>query len=214
MKSFVAIMVAFLGLLLAGCSTPNIYDVKTEKTLPLETRRNDKVFVDVRNTSSLQQVDIGPQVRSALEARGYRVVGTPDEADEILRVNVRYSGLMEEAMKTENVVGGAAAGGVVGGLGGAAIGGRHSTAGGALIGLLAGAGLGYWLEKRDIKNTFITIVDFQVTQKQADKTYDTNVYARVREHDLTAEAAAQKAMPDIAAQIAGQFTNWSAVNAK
>jgi len=190
----------------AGCSS-NIYDVKMEQTLFMDTEPGQTVFVSARNTSTLQDFPLAETIESVMIDKGYVVVDDPGRADVILKLNVRYSGLLEEAMKGDKALAGAATGGVVGGLAGAAGGAsRGGTALGALGGMLVGAGLGAWIENDQLKNTFITIVDFQVTeQKLRRPPRQTSIYARVREEDLTMESAAERVRPDTARQIAGLF---------
>jgi hypothetical protein len=95
---------------------------------------------------------------------------------------------------------------VVGGLATAAGGAsRSGTAAGALGGMLVGAGLGYWLESRELQNTFVTVVDFQIQETKINEIKSASIYARVRDKGLTAESAAERVRSDIARQIAGQF---------
>ena len=205
MKIRTAVIV--LALLAAvGCS-PKIYDVKLDKSLFLDTRPGQKVYLSVKNTSSLQTFPLDGGIRSGIESKGYKIVDDPAQADVVLKVNVRYSGLIEDGLKAGKIAGGAVAGGVVGGLGGVATGAsRSGSAATALGGMLVGAGLGAWLEHRDRKNTFITVVDFQITEKQAGKPpRQASIYARIREPDLTMQTAADRVRPDIASQIAGHF---------
>ena len=207
MKNRARLILGALALLAAvGCS-PRIYEVKLDRSLFLDAQPGQTVYLSVKNTSSLQTFPLADDLRAALERKGYTIVDRAEDADVDLRANIRYSGLIEEGMKAGKIVGGAAAGGVVGGLGGAALGAsRRGSAATALGGILIGAGLGAWLEHRDLKNTFITIVDFQVTERSAGKPpREATIFARIREEDLTMESAASRVRPDIAAQIAGLF---------
>ena len=205
MKIRAAVIV--LALLCAvGCS-PKIYEVKLDKSLFLDTKPGQKIYLSVKNTSTLQNFPLSDNIRSSVIEKGYKIVDDPAQADILLKVNVRYSGLIEEGLKAGKIAGGAVAGGVIGGLGSAAGGAsRSGSAAVALGGMLVGAGLGTWLEHRDRKNTFITVVDFQVTEKYAGKgPRQASIYARIREPDLTMESAAERVRPDIAKQIAGVF---------
>ncbi len=197
-----AVLVLSSGL---GCAH-HIYDVKLDRSLFLDTKAGQKVWVGVTNTSSLQNFPLAESIRPALKAKGYTLVKARDRADVVLRVNVRYSGLMEEAMKADKIAGGAAAGGIVGGLTTAAAGGNRSgTAASTLGGMLLGAGLGAWLDKHERQNTFVTIVDFQITERHPNKTGAASIYARIRERNLTMQTAADRVRRDIAAQIVGLF---------
>ena len=78
-----ASMVA-LGLALSGCAAASTAVAK--RNLDVQTKMSDTIFldpvapqdrtvyVDIRNTSDRTGLDIGPQVRAAVEARGYRFV--------------------------------------------------------------------------------------------------------------------------------------------
>ncbi len=206
MKNRTLLVLAALVLLAAvGCS-PTIYEVRLEKSLFLDAKPGQTVYVDVKNTSTLKTFPLRDDLRANLAIKGYKLVDDANKADVVLRANVRYSGLIEDGLKAGKIAGGAAVGGVVGGLGGAAAGAsRSGSAATALGGMLLGAGLGTWMEHRDLKNTFITVVDFQVLENRAARREQTSVYARIREKDLTMEAAADRVRPDIATQIAGLF---------
>jgi len=205
MKTATAALVVLVLLAVVGC-TPNIYDVKMDRTLFVESQPGQRVLIDVRNTSSLQNFPLAADVESLVRARGYQIVTNPSDADIILRANIRYSGLVEDVVDTDPILGGAAAGAVAGGLAGAASG-HHSgrrAAVGALGGAAIGAGIGYWASSSDVKNTFVTIVDLQVVNKAMGRPpQEASIYARVREKDLTVFSAAQKLRADIAGQIAG-----------
>jgi hypothetical protein len=188
-----------------GCAQ-RIYDVKLDRSLFLDTEPGQTVYLRTTNTSSLQDYPIGEDIRAALQAKGYRLTDDRSTADVVMRVNIRYTGLMEEAIRGGKIAGGAATGGVVGGLATAAGGAsRSGTAAGALGGMLVGAGLGYWLESRELQNTFVTVVDFQILETKINEIKSASIYARVRDKGLTAESAAERVRSDIARQIAGQF---------
>ena len=204
MKTYVlSVVLVVLGAV--GCS-PRIYDVKLDKSLFLDTEAGQSVYLKVTNTSSLQDYPIADDIRTALTAKGFKVTTDRDTADVVLRANIRYTGLIEEGIKGGKIAAGAGLGGVVGGLGGVAGGAsRSGSAATALGGMLIGAGLGYWMEKSDTKNTFVTVVDIQVKETKINRIKMASIYARIREGSLTPEAAAQRVKADIANQIAGQF---------
>jgi outer membrane lipoprotein SlyB len=194
-----------VSLAAVGC-TSRIYDVKTDKSLFLDARPGEKIYLKVTNTSLLKDFPLDRDIRAKLTQEGYTLVDTPEAADYVVRANVEYSGLMEPAVKGEKAGVGAAAGGVLGGLGGYAGGGsKTGAAGGAIAGILIGAGLGYWLEREDMKNTFLTTVKLKIDDRTENKTHLVHVNARIREEDLTMESAADKVRDDIAFQIAGHF---------
>ena len=91
-----------LALALSGCAAGTTAIAK--RNLDVQTKMSDTVFldpvppdertvyVDVRNTSDKPDFDIGPQIRSAVAARGYRVVDDPRTAHFVLQANVLQAG--------------------------------------------------------------------------------------------------------------------------
>jgi hypothetical protein len=170
-----------LGLALSGCAAGSTAIAK--RNLDVQTRMSDTVFldpvpagertvyVDVRNTSDRPDFDITPQVRAAVEARGYQVVEDPRDARFVLQANVlqagRYSESASEAAYGSGfggtLVGGAAGGAAGYGLGAAGVGVNDTVAaiGGALLGAaIAGAADAY------VQDTTYTIVaDVQVSER-------------------------------------------------
>ncbi len=198
-----AMSFVLFALAAVGC-TSTLYDVKMSDSLFLDSHRGQTVHVDIRNTSSVQHVPVAEMVRDQVRNKGYVLVDDPEEADVVLRANIRYTGLMEEALKADSVMAGAALGGAFGGLGTYAASGRRShTIGGVLAGMLVGAGLGAWMDARDRKETFITVVDIQAYEAGARQPQRANIYVRMRDRNLTLESAAERAFPDIARQLAG-----------
>ncbi len=207
------VWVLLLGVLLAmGCQTsPNVYEIQANSSLFVGAQKGDKVYVDVKNSSTLMGAEnmIANTLQQNLTGKGYAIVNSADEADVVLAVNVRYSGLRENAVKAGNILLGAGAGALVGGLGGAALHTHHHHSrnifGGALLGAVAGGGIAYWMEEANRKNIFASVVDVQVNNKRQNKVSSVTFQATVAEKDLTAQAAAARALPDIAQMVAGQF---------
>jgi Enterobacterial TraT complement resistance protein len=161
-----------LVLALSGCAAGSTAIAK--RNLDVQTRMSDTVFldpvppdertvyVDVRNTSDRPDFDIAPQVRAAVEARGYRVVEDPRDARFVLQANVlqagRYSESASEAAYGSGfggtLVGGAAGGAAGYGLGAAGVGVNDTVA------AIAGAADAY------VQDTTYTIVaDVQVSER-------------------------------------------------
>ena len=200
------------ALFAVGCQTvPNVYNVQTSGSLFAGAVRGEAVYVDVKNSSTLfgAEETIASAIRQNLTDKGYAVVDHPDQADHVLMANVRYSGLQEDALEAGNILLGAGVGAAAGGIGGAAFSRGHHVggrmAGGALIGAATGAAVGYAMEEMNRKNTFVTVVDVQATNKRRNKTSTITIQATVAERNLTAAAAAARAVPDIAQIVAGQF---------
>jgi len=163
---------------LVGCATipeaieyRNLYtNYKMSDTIFLDVTKKSKyknVFIDVKNTSQLQEVDpegLRLAIAENLRGKGYNVLSTPDNADYILQVNILYFDYYRKTAARE------AAG--EGALGGATLGAGVGTGGGkteALILAALGAGAGYVggaLVGSAIKiETFAGVVDIQILEK-------------------------------------------------
>jgi outer membrane lipoprotein SlyB len=195
-----------LLLLAVGC-TSRVYNIRTDRSLFLKTMPGrHTIYLKTNNTSLLPDFPIDDEIRRQLRAKGYTLSETPEAADVILRVAVRSSTLKEAANTGRGAAGGAAAGGVAGAIGAIAAGGRRSgTALGGLAGAIAGAGLGWWLEERDKKNTLVADVDLQIEEKHSSEIHRNHIYARIRDRNLTQQEAANRMLEDLAKQVAGQF---------
>ncbi len=202
-------MMAVLGgvLVLAGCAA-DVREVKMQQATILHTNRDEAIYVDVRNSSSVQDFQIEGRIREKIRSRGYKLVEHPDEADVELRVLVVFCGLEKEAFEAGTVVAGGLAGAGAGALGGvAAEGGGEGAALGALIGAILGAGAGAATEYYTQKNTFTGLVQFEVIiKKGAEKgTIANSVAARVRQRKITLQGAADMIAEDVGNQIGGLF---------
>jgi hypothetical protein len=193
-------------LLAVGC-TSRVYEIRTERSLFLETRpERHTICLRTSNTSLLTDFPIDAAIRRELRAKGYRLIDEPEAADVVLRVGVRAATLKQAAHTGKGTTAGAAAGGVAGAVGAIAAGsGRSGTALGGLAGALAGAGLGWWLEERDQKNTLVADVDLEIQEKYRNATHRNHIYARIRDHDLTRREASDRMLDDLARQVAGHF---------
>lgn len=165
-----------LALQLAGCATipeaieyRNLYtNYKMTDTIfldPVKKAKLKNVYVDVRNTSQLIEVNtenLKNAIAEKIKARGYNIVNDPLQADYILQVNVLYFDYYRKTAAKEA----AGEGAIAGGLAGAAAGGRDID---ALILAALGAGIGYVggaLVGSAIKiETFAGVVDIQLMEK-------------------------------------------------
>jgi hypothetical protein len=170
-----------LGLALSGCAAATTsvakrnLDVQTRmsETIFLDPVTSDRrtVYVDVRNTSDRPGLDIGPQVRQAVEARGYRVVEDPALAQFVLQANVLQAGRSSltaaEAASGSGfggtLIGGAAGGAAGYGLGAAGIGVNNTV--GAIAGALAGAAIAGLADAYVQDTTYTIVTDVQVAER-------------------------------------------------
>ncbi|HAA83662.1 MAG TPA: hypothetical protein DIT22_04490 [Thermodesulfobacterium commune] len=165
-----------LTLQLTGCATiPEAIEYrqlttnyKMTDTIFLDVTKKAKyrnVYVDVRNTSQLQEVDtevLRKAIADKLAGKGYNLVQDPSTADYILQVNILYFDYYRKTGAKEGAAGGAIAGAIAGG----AAGGRDVE---ALILAAIGAGVGYVggaLVGSAIKiETFAGVVDIQIMER-------------------------------------------------
>jgi len=189
---------------LAGCAA-DVHEVRMQRPVILRTNKDERVYLDVRNASAVQDFPIDGVMRDSLRSKGYTLVDRAADADVELRVLVAFCGLEKEAFKSDKVVGGALVGAGAGALSGAAAkGGSSSVALGGLIGAILGAGGGALTEHWSHKNTFVGLVKFEIDQKGKPRLAN-SVAARVRERKLTLERAAQRIATNVGEQIAGLF---------
>ena len=171
----------FLALGLSGCAAGTTAVAK--RNLDVQTKMSETIFldpvgpeertvyVDVRNTSDQPGLDIAPQVRAAVEARGYRVVADPDAARFVLQANVLQAGRSSptagEVAGGDGLGGtllGGAAGGAAGyGLGAAGIGVNNTIA--AIGGALAGAAIAGLADAYVQDTTYTIVTDVQVSER-------------------------------------------------
>jgi hypothetical protein len=170
-----------LALLLPGCAATTTAVAKRE--LDVQTKMTDTIFldpvgpedrtvyVDVRNTSDKPDFDLGPAIRDAVAARGYRLVSDPRQAHFVLQANVLQAGRASETAAEaaynggfgSTVLGGAAGGAAGYGLGRAGMGVNDAVAvvGGALLGAAVSG-----LADAYVQDTTYTIVaDVQVSER-------------------------------------------------
>jgi outer membrane lipoprotein SlyB len=166
---------------LSGCAAGTTAVAK--RNLDVQTKMSETIFldpvgpeertvyVDVRNTSDQPGLDISPQVRAAVEARGYRVVEDPRDARFVLQANVlqagRSSPTATEVARGDGFGGtllGGAAGGAAGyGLGAAGIGVNNTVA--AIGGALAGAAIAGLADAYVQDTTYTIVTDVQVSER-------------------------------------------------
>ncbi len=177
-------VVALIGLL-SGCAATQTsiakqhLDVQTKMSEaiflePVAPARRT-VFVQVRNTSDRPSFDIGPSVKSAILAKGYRVTENPDIAHYKLQAQVlsvsKSSPTAAEAALNDGfgatIVGagtGAISGAVIGGIAG----GRQGAAIGAGVGGLLGGVISTIADSSVKDVTYVAVTDVLISEKTKD----------------------------------------------
>ena len=139
---------------------------KQSQTIFLDPIPNSerKIYVDIRNTSD-QDLDIAPQIKEALKARGYRVVSNPGQAHYMLQANILKIGKMSISAAREAL--GAGYGSVLGGAlaGAGAVGSFTNSASSVVGGTLVGGVVGMAADSliKDVNFTMIT--DVQISER-------------------------------------------------
>ena len=171
------LQLAILGLVLvslAGCGA--LHTSVAKRNLDVQTKMSSSifldpvepeqrtVFVDVRNTSDKPEFDIKPQVIASLQARGYRVIDSPSQANYWLQANVLQVG-RSNARDTQGAL--SAGPGVAGGaVTGYAI--HRSTGGsgsGALGAAVVGAAAGTIVDAMVQDVYYSVITDIQIMER-------------------------------------------------
>lgn len=111
-----ATLLATIAVSLTGCAATHVaiskrdLDVQTRMsaTIFLEPVKESQrsVFVQIRNTSDQQELDIGPDVSAAIAAKGYRLLTEPDQAQYIVQANVLQVGRSSAAAAQQALAGG------------------------------------------------------------------------------------------------------------
>lgn len=140
-------------------------DVQTKmsETIFLDPVSPEKktVFIQVRNTSGNQKLNIEPQLAQALASKGYQVVSDPDAAHYLIQTNVLQVG-KTNLTETNDLLEQGFGGGLIGAGAAGALGGDARTA----IGVgLVGAAVGIMADAmvKDINYTMVT--DLQISER-------------------------------------------------
>lgn len=164
--------------LLNGCAAVHTSIAKAD--LDVQTQMSDAVFLDpvgpekrttfiqVRNTSDKPNFDIESSLKSAIQAKGYRIMQDPDRAHFKLQaqiLNVSKTDPTAAASALNAGYGGALGGAVLGGTIGGAVADARGLGIGAGVGALAG-GLAGTVANAMVKDvTYAAITDVQISQK-------------------------------------------------
>lgn len=168
------IMVGCL-LCLAGCAGTTtaiskrelVTENKMSSTVFLEptSAENQKVYVQVRNTTGMTAFNIEESIKVGLRSKGYQVVSDPKKAQYLLQANVLSATEMNPQTREETLMsgfGGGLAGGAIGAGTGALLGGHKNA---IIGGALAGAALGMLVDASIKDVTYGVTTDIQISEK-------------------------------------------------
>lgn len=157
--------------LLNGCSA--IDKSIKHGTLEVQTKMSDTVFLDpvdedrrtvvlqIRNTSDQKDLDILPDIKVAVEAKGYRVVSDPQKAHFMIQANILQVGKSTHEDPFSSLSSGY--GGVLaGGTAGALISSNYTGMG---VGALAGGLIGTVSDAAVQVVSYQMITDLQISEK-------------------------------------------------
>lgn len=165
---------ALVAGVVSGCAATQT--AISKRDLDVQTKMSDSIFLDpvtsdkqvvyvqTRNVSDRPQLDLGPELAAAVQARGYQVTDKLEDAHYLLQMNVLYVGKADPSAAEKafaggygSVIGTAAAGAAAG----SAVGGYDAAVAGGLIGgalaVVADAAV------KDVTYTIMT--DVQVSER-------------------------------------------------
>ena len=138
---------------------------KQSETIFLDPVSNAQktVYVSVKNTSD-EEVDIAPQLKTALSSHGYKVINNPNSAHYLLQANVLKVGKMSVAA-SQSALGGGYGSAIAGAVAGTAAGSFTQSSTGMIAGGLAGGVIGLAADSlvKDVNYTMIT--DIQISER-------------------------------------------------
>lgn len=138
---------------------------KQSETIFLDPVSNAQktVYVSVKNTSD-EEIDIAPQLKTALRAHGYKVINNPNSAHYLLQANVLKVGKMSVAA-SQSALGGGYGSAIAGAVAGTAAGSFTQSSTGMIAGGLAGGVIGLAADSlvKDVNYTMIT--DVQISER-------------------------------------------------
>lgn len=149
-------------------------DVQTKmsSTVFLDPVTSDKkrVFLQVRNTSDKQELDLERNIAAGLEEKGYALVHNPEQAHYLLQANVLQVG-RTDLRAAEDALDRGFGAALSGGIAGAAVGslanrhGEHGT--GMIVGGLVGAAFATVTDAMIQDVVYCVIADLQVSERVA-----------------------------------------------
>ncbi|SFM08342.1 complement resistance protein TraT [Legionella jamestowniensis] len=158
---------------LTGCAATQT--AIEHRSLQVSTKQSETIFLDpvsnvqktvyvsVKNTSD-EDVDIAPQLKTALSSHGYKVVNNPNSAHYLLQANVLKVGKMSIAA-SQSALGGGYGSAIAGAVAGTAAGSFTNSGTGMIAGGLAGGVIGLAADSlvKDVNYTMIT--DVQISER-------------------------------------------------
>jgi hypothetical protein len=144
-------------------------------SLQVSTKQSETVFLDpvpqaqktvyvaVKNTSD-EELDITPQLKTALSSHGYKIVNNPNSAHYLLQANVLKVGKMSVAA-SQSALGGGYGSAIAGAVAGTAAGSLTNSGTGMIAGGLAGGAIGLVSDSLIKAVNYTMITDIQISER-------------------------------------------------
>ncbi|MCE3045421.1 complement resistance protein TraT [Legionella sp. 16cNR16C] len=166
-------LLASTVLALAGCAATQTalehgslqVSTKQSETVFLEpvTNAEKTVYVSVKSTAD-EDVDITPQLKTALISHGYKVMNNPGAAHYLLQANVLKVGKMSIAA-SQSALGGGYGSAIAGAAVGTAAGSFTNSSSGMIAGGLAGGVIGLAADALVKEVNYTMITDIQISER-------------------------------------------------
>jgi hypothetical protein len=211
MKTTHKIIILFSILTLTSCAaigtaiSKRKLEVKTamQSSIFLNPTTNNlkTIFIQIKNTSDQQSLDIITPLKIELKNKGYRIVSDLGKANYTLQINILQAGKTSKTALEKSPFGVLDAVGF--GAAGAMIGGRSGNIGGTIVGGVIGAGAAVVANSlvKDVYYSVITDVRIAV----ANGKYRTRILSSANKVNLKWEVAQPELENGVAKSIAGIF---------
>lgn len=158
---------------LTGCAATQT--ALEHRSLQVSTKQSETVFLDpvpkaqktvyvaVKNTSD-EELDIAPQLKTALSSHGYKIVNNPNSAHYLLQANVLKVGKMSVAA-SQSALGGGYGSAIAGAVAGTAAGSLTNSGTGMIAGGLAGGAIGLVSDSLIKAVNYTMITDIQISER-------------------------------------------------
>ncbi len=158
---------------LTGCAATQT--ALEHSSLQVSTKQSETVFLDpvpqaqktvyvaVKNTSD-EELDIAPQLKTALSSHGYKIVNNPNSAHYLLQANVLKVGKMSVAA-SQSALGGGYGSAIAGAVAGTAAGSLTNSGTGMIAGGLAGGAIGLVSDSLIKAVNYTMITDIQISER-------------------------------------------------
>jgi hypothetical protein len=168
-----AIILSTLAAVLCSCAATQTalehgslqVSTKQSETIFLDPVSNAQktVYVSVKNTSD-EEIDIAPQLKTALSSHGYKVINNPNSAHYLLQANVLKVGKMSVAA-SQSALGGGYGSAIAGAVAGTAAGSLTASSTGMIAGGLAGGVIGMAADSLVKAVNYTMITDVQISER-------------------------------------------------